>query len=85
MRLSKKRRAQVVELLRCTVWECQRERNAGLYGVARQLGLRTWDQRGHGVWKAARDARLSIDAGLLMDYADSCLEAAQLVEDGDWP
>ena len=84
MKLTRKQREQVVELLRCTVWECQRVRNAGLYGVAHQLGLRTWERRSHTVWKAARDARMHV-ADPTLDYAAACLEAAQLVEEGLWP
>ena len=91
MRLTKRLRAQVVELLRCAA-------DLPMPGIAGAFELLTgtdvlgahYQPGGRGnypVWNLAVKARedVAIDSRLFMDYQLSCLEAAQLVEEGSWP
>lgn len=90
-RLTKQQRADVVELLRCAADLCNVDSSHGLYSVAQFLGLDTWDtflatEESTLVWRAACDARNHVHAiGYWWGYWHECLEAAQRVEDKEWP
>lgn len=92
--MTKKQRAQVVELLRCAADACAIDSSQGLYSVARDLGFDTWDSAAAKnlpaaaafVWNQACHARNHVHGnGYWYGYWHECLEAAQRVEDGEWP
>lgn len=90
-RLTKREREQVVELLRCAADTCQIEPSHGLYSVAHLCGFDTWDTApitggSTRVWDVACRARNHVHAnGIWFGYWHECLEAAQRVEDQEWP
>jgi hypothetical protein len=87
--MTKRQRAQVVELLRCAADVCAIDSGHGLYSVAHLLGFDTWDSafaKGNNalayVWDQACQALNHVHAD---GYWHECLEAAQRVEEGTWP
>lgn len=96
--LTKKQRAEVVELLRCAADLCNIDSSHGLYSVARLMGYHTWDSAAAVaaddeqarmfalVWHQACLARNHVHGdGYWYGYWHECLEAAQRVEEGSWP
>lgn len=84
--MTKRERAQVVELLRCAADSLQSERDpGGFHSAAYSLG----HEPGSRIKRAAWDAKASCpgDGGCLDDdaYLALLLEAAQRVEDCEWP
>ena len=84
--MTKRERAQVVELLRCaadfrddgSVWPHDEKLNG--IGAAR-----SWLGLGDEYWERAVDAREAVYADGEMSYRAACLEAAARVEEGSWP
>lgn len=87
--MSKRQRAQVVELLRCAADNSMRFQWSGLYSTAIELGLLTpWRRLASGVvaWRKATQARQAVHGeGDWLGYGHELLEAALRVEQGDWP
>lgn len=89
--MTKRQRAQVVELLRCAADVCLADSSHGLYSVAHLMGHDTWDTvtvtGGSAlVWNMARRARNHVHGnGYWWGYWHECLEAAARVEEGTWP
>ena len=77
MKLTKRQRAEVVELLRCA--------------ADRGYGIRTTSAwlRMHGLEVSAQVEELAVKAWWAVpsriDHTQACLEAAQRVESGEWP
>ena len=71
--MTKRQRAQVVELLRCAA-----DQNISLGIAACYLGLSDWHRH---------QAFLPWDSSYnwFSDYREQCLEAAARVEEGSWP
>ena len=86
MKLTKRQRAQVVELLRCAADVCATDKEQGLYSVALMLGHDTWSTAritggSTAVWDYACEARNVVHAdGIWYGYWHECLEAAARVE-----
>lgn len=90
MTLTKRQRAEVVELLRCAADRCAIDSSHGLYSVAQLIGYATWTERAVGgdpaVWHFACEARNFVHQdGYWFGYWHECLEAAMRVEEGTWP
>jgi hypothetical protein len=89
--MTKRERAQVVELLRCTADVCSIDSSQGLYTVAHRCGFDTWDTAAvtggsMRVWEFACYARNHVHQnGYWFGYWHECLEAAARVEEGSWP
>lgn len=86
--MTRRQRAQVVELLRCTVWLVNFDRNAGLYNAYAAIHGDEWVVLGqrhphNKVWALAFAARNAVMEW--QPYEAQCLEAAQRVEEGSWP
>ncbi len=86
-KMTKRQRAQVVELLRCGAhdWNC---RGGGTGTAASALGL--FNTLIHiaavKAWNDTCDLIACTPLGLAgITFADTCLEAAQRVEEGTWP
>jgi hypothetical protein len=75
MRLTKRERAQVVELLKCGA-------DVG------SLGMASFVMGGdNNIWAYAVDAQTEVfrERGWRLNYETACLEAAARVEAGQWP
>jgi hypothetical protein len=87
--VTKRERAQVVELLRCCADVCNIEPGHGLYSVAQMMDLPRWDDplgRSPFVWDMACKARNHVFVnGAWSGYWHECLEAAARVEEGSYP
>jgi hypothetical protein len=85
--MTKRERAQVVELLRCAADLCAIDSSHGLYSVAHLLGHDTWDTtpitgRPCLIWKIACEARNQVHRnGLWWGYWHECLEAAARIDE----
>lgn len=80
--MTKKQRAQVVELLRCA------HEARGIGNAAEFLGLYRGPAWGAAInaWEATADAITEARGNLAgVTYEDVCLEAAASVEEGSWP
>lgn len=87
--MTKRERAQVVELLRCAADNAQHRPWSGVYSTAVELGLlNPWRRFAAGVvaWRRAGAARRAVHGeGAWLGYEHECLEAAARIEEGGYP
>lgn len=88
MRLTKKQREQVVELLRCAAdWPRDQEQVNGIALTVGSLDLEGQDDVVNAAFRARGSVKTAMDDFELSeaDYRDKLLEAAMRVEEGSWP
>ena len=88
--MTKRERAQVVELLRCAADQCTADSVTAMSTASEDLGYVSWDPVYSFAWDVRAAQVGTSPAGMFSFvpaeiYRGELLEAAQRVEDGEWP